>query len=193
MFSCNLPAALLADWPGSFTCYCGNTGVERIPKQESAQKVDPGEENSPAAPAGIRTRNLFDHESGALTTELSPLSYLSLTPAPPPPRTSFFWLLCLIDHSHHHPWDEREWVQAEIPPTPTPNSKSNPQTLRLVPTPSALTTLPHHLFAHLLLSAINQRGRAPIFFGAVMYMFGYYHYTKDNFNNYSYKLWECLN
>ena len=33
-------------------------GVERIPKYESAQKVDPGEENSPAAPAGIRTRDL---------------------------------------------------------------------------------------------------------------------------------------
>ena len=31
-FSCNLPPALLAEWPGSFTCYCGNTGVERIPK-----------------------------------------------------------------------------------------------------------------------------------------------------------------
>jgi len=31
-------------------CYCGNTGVvERIPKLESAQKVDPGEANSPAA------------------------------------------------------------------------------------------------------------------------------------------------
>ena len=26
--------------------------------KESAQKVDPGEENSPAAPAGIRTRDL---------------------------------------------------------------------------------------------------------------------------------------
>ena len=51
----------------------GNTGVERIPKSESAQKVDPGEENSPAAPAGIRTLDLFNHESGALTTELSPL------------------------------------------------------------------------------------------------------------------------
>ena len=37
---------------------CCNTGVERIPKSESAQKVDPGEENSPAAPAGIQTRNL---------------------------------------------------------------------------------------------------------------------------------------
>ena len=38
--------------------YCGNTGMERIPKQESAQEVDPGEENSPAAAAGTRTRDL---------------------------------------------------------------------------------------------------------------------------------------
>ena len=32
MFSCNLPPALLVVWPGSFTCYCVNTRVERIPK-----------------------------------------------------------------------------------------------------------------------------------------------------------------
>ena len=32
MFSCNLPPALLAEWPGYFICYCGNTWVERIPK-----------------------------------------------------------------------------------------------------------------------------------------------------------------
>ena len=30
VFSCNLPLALLAEWPGSFTCYCGNTGVTEI-------------------------------------------------------------------------------------------------------------------------------------------------------------------
>ena len=39
-------------------CYCGNTGVEQIPKEESAQIVDSREENSPAAPAGIRTHDL---------------------------------------------------------------------------------------------------------------------------------------
>ena len=33
-------------------CHCGNTEVKRIPKQESAQKVDPGEENSLTTPAG---------------------------------------------------------------------------------------------------------------------------------------------
>ena len=26
VFSCNLPPALLAEWPGSFMCYCGNRG-----------------------------------------------------------------------------------------------------------------------------------------------------------------------
>ena len=31
------------------------TEVERIPKSESAKKVDPEEENSPAAPAGTGT------------------------------------------------------------------------------------------------------------------------------------------
>ena len=34
-------------------------GWNRIPKHESAQKIDPGEENSPATPAGIRTHNLL--------------------------------------------------------------------------------------------------------------------------------------
>ena len=47
--------------------------MERIPKYESAQLVDPGEGNSPAA-RSCRDSNPrpFSHESGALTTELSP-------------------------------------------------------------------------------------------------------------------------
>ena len=55
--------------------WADNTGVERIPKSESAQKVDPREHNFPAAPAGNRTRDLsvVDPEFGALTTDLSPL------------------------------------------------------------------------------------------------------------------------
>ena len=39
-------------------CYCGNTGVEWILKSESAQKVDPGEENSPTTPAETWTQDL---------------------------------------------------------------------------------------------------------------------------------------
>ena len=32
--------------------------MERIPKKEPAQRVDPGEDNSPAAPSGTLTRDL---------------------------------------------------------------------------------------------------------------------------------------
>jgi len=55
VFSCNLPPALLAEWPGSFTCYCGNTKVERIPKYKSAQKVTPGEKNTPSLLQGFKS------------------------------------------------------------------------------------------------------------------------------------------
>ena len=40
MFFCNLPPALLAEWPGSFTCYFGNAGVERIPTWLDLTQVD---------------------------------------------------------------------------------------------------------------------------------------------------------
>ena len=33
VFKCNLPPALLAEWPGSFTCRCSNTGVELTPNK----------------------------------------------------------------------------------------------------------------------------------------------------------------
>ena len=75
VFRCNLPPALLAEWPGSFTCHCGNTGVQRT-SSKTAHKVNSGEENSPAAPAGTRTRNLW-----ITSPALLPTSY----PAFPPP------------------------------------------------------------------------------------------------------------
>ena len=53
--------------------------VERIPKYESAQKDTLEKETSPATPAGTRIRDLFDHESDDLTTELSWLPVFSLT------------------------------------------------------------------------------------------------------------------
>ena len=33
VLSCNLPPPLLVEWPGSFTCYCGNTGMEQVQSQ----------------------------------------------------------------------------------------------------------------------------------------------------------------
>ena len=39
VFGCNLPPALLAEWPGSFTCHCGNTGVEQTPNKSQHTKL----------------------------------------------------------------------------------------------------------------------------------------------------------
>ena len=36
---CKLPSALLAEWPGSFTCHCSNTGVERTPGKSQHTKL----------------------------------------------------------------------------------------------------------------------------------------------------------
>ena len=39
VFRCNLPPALWRKWPGSFTCHCGNTGVERTPNKSQHTKL----------------------------------------------------------------------------------------------------------------------------------------------------------
>ena len=39
VFRCNLPHVLLAQWLGSFTCHCSNTGVERIPNKSQHTKL----------------------------------------------------------------------------------------------------------------------------------------------------------
>ena len=51
-------------------CHCGDMESGNDTKSESAHKVNSGEENPPAAPAGIRTRNL-----SITSPVLSPLSY----------------------------------------------------------------------------------------------------------------------
>ena len=58
MFRCNLPPALLAEWPGSLTCHCGYTGVEQTPNKSQHTKLNSWEENSPTTPARIQTHNL---------------------------------------------------------------------------------------------------------------------------------------
>ena len=67
----NLPPALLAKWPGSFTCYCDNTDMEQISEWESAQKSWPWGRIFSCQDPNPRP---FDHKSSTLTTELSPLS-----------------------------------------------------------------------------------------------------------------------
>ena len=39
MFRCNLPPALLAELPGSFTCHYANTGMEQTPKKSQHTKL----------------------------------------------------------------------------------------------------------------------------------------------------------
>ena len=39
MFRCYLSSSLLAVWPGSFTCHCGNTGVEWTPNKNQHTKL----------------------------------------------------------------------------------------------------------------------------------------------------------
>ena len=41
VFRCNLPPALLAEWPGSFMCHCGYMGVERTPSKSQHTKLTP--------------------------------------------------------------------------------------------------------------------------------------------------------
>ena len=40
VFRCNLPSALLTECPGSFTCHCGNSGVERTPIKSQHTKLN---------------------------------------------------------------------------------------------------------------------------------------------------------
>ena len=41
VFRSNLPPALLAGWPGCFTCHCSNTGVERTPNKSQHTELTP--------------------------------------------------------------------------------------------------------------------------------------------------------
>ena len=66
-----LPPALLAEWLGSFTCYCGNTRVERI-LNKSTQICFWRRKFSRRSCRDSNSQP-FDHVSGALTNNLSRL------------------------------------------------------------------------------------------------------------------------
>ena len=104
---CNLPSALWTEWPGSFTCHCGNTGMERTPNKSQHTKLTRSEENSPAAPAWIRTHNL-----SITSPALWPTSYpgsifrrqLAYTSHPNPPSWStnaIVYQVCLFEDVLH--------------------------------------------------------------------------------------------
>ena len=65
-----LPAALLVEWPGSFTCHCGNTGVERTPYKSQHRKPTLEKKVNKFSQGSCRNSNSqsFNNESGALPT-----------------------------------------------------------------------------------------------------------------------------
>ena len=69
---CNLPPALWAEWLGSFTCHCGNTGVEQTPNKSQHTKLTLEKKIFPLLLPGFKLK-LFDHKSGTLTSKLSQL------------------------------------------------------------------------------------------------------------------------
>ena len=77
MFKRNLPPAHLAEWPGSFMCHCCNTGVERLLKQESEQKVDWRRKFSHRSRRGIEPAT-FRLRSSATERSTPPFSAFSL-------------------------------------------------------------------------------------------------------------------
>ena len=68
MFKCNLPSTLLAEWPGSFMCHCGNTewNVHRLRVSSESEL-----KRRKISRRSWRDSNSqpFDHESGTLQTD----------------------------------------------------------------------------------------------------------------------------
>ena len=89
MFSCNLPPALLAEWPGFFTCYCGNTGGGTDTEIRVSTESRPWRRKFSRRSSRDSNPRPFNHESGALTTELSP-----------PPHDVHYWTLCFYTHDN---------------------------------------------------------------------------------------------
>ena len=71
LLQCNLPHALLAGWPGPFTCHCSNMGVERTLSKSQHRNLTP-EKRFCCCSYQESNPQLFHHESIAPPTELSP-------------------------------------------------------------------------------------------------------------------------
>ena len=70
MFSCNLLPVLLAEWPGSFMCHCGNTGVEQTPNKSQHTKLTLERKFCHRSCQDSNSQP-FDQESDALANKLS--------------------------------------------------------------------------------------------------------------------------
>ena len=70
MFSCNLPPALLAEWPGYFTCYCGNTGRNGYRNKSQHRKLTLEKKSLPPLLPGLEPATFLN-----TSLALKPLNY----------------------------------------------------------------------------------------------------------------------
>ena len=76
VFSCNLPPALLAEYPGSFPCYCGNTGWNGYRSKSHHMKLTIGKKTILPLLPGLEPET-FRSPVRRCTTEPSPLPQFS--------------------------------------------------------------------------------------------------------------------
>ena len=95
VFRCTLPPAPLTEWPESFTCHCGKTGVERTPNKCQHTKLTLEKK---IFRRSFRDSNSqpFDDESGTLTAKLSRLllAFLNVCKS----RTMYHVMKCITGH-----------------------------------------------------------------------------------------------
>ena len=134
MCRCNLPPALLAEWPGSFTCHCRNMGVARTPNKTQHTKLTPEKKILPLLLLGFELITFWSevwcsnqprmHSIPYVcvcvcichTAELDCKNTLSLTHAPREKSCpTMFWFITLQDKTAR---DRRE-MKANLEETPS--------------------------------------------------------------------------
>ena len=101
MFRCNLPPALLAEWPGSFMCHCHNTGVERTLSKSQHTKLTLEKKILPPLLLGFELAT-FQSQVWHSTNKLSQL-----------PSSPGFWILTSCQPASGHLRMRHEGVRTE--------------------------------------------------------------------------------
>ena len=122
MFSCNLPPALLAKLCGSFTCCCSNTGVEQILKYKISTASWPWRRKCSHHSCRDSNPQPFNHKSGTLTTELSPLHFFFFRC-----YTEICWVL--LDNTR---MTKHAVAFQYVPPPPPPSHTHTPIILHIL-------------------------------------------------------------
>ena len=108
MFSCNLPPALLAEWLGSFTCYCSNMGVDGYQNKSQHRKLTLEKKILPPLQQGFEPATFWSRvRRSNHSTIPAPLKQLSLVTFPLLHKRIcslqwFFVLLCYSKRGHTH-------------------------------------------------------------------------------------------